>query len=745
MRKLCLLLLLIFSQSWSQENRPKVGLVLSGGGAKGLAHIGALKVIEESGVKIDYIGGTSMGAIVGALYASGYSANELDSIFRNIDFESLIQDEIPRNVKTFYEKEDSERYALTLPFDGFKVSFPQGISAGQNIYNLLARLLYHVKDIEDFNELPIPFICIVTDIEKGVPITMNKGYLPEAILASGTFPSLFEPSEIDGRMLVDGGVLNNYPIEEVISLGADIMIGVDVQDGLSTREDLETAPEILLQINNFRSVGYMKEKLKKTDIYIKPNIEEYTVISFDKGAEIILRGKEAAYEKKTELTALAEKQGNLVIDKKGIAKNEKLLIDHLELEGNENYSRGYVKGKLRFSMGDTITFKKLHQGINLLSATGNFKTVRHYIKKDGDYEVLKLKFKEEPSRLLLRLGVHYDDLYKTAGIINLTKKNLFMQDDVASFDFILGDHIRFNLDYYVDKGSYWSYGFSSKYTSFNSNVSFSLLADNFAAKENPSLRDISLDFEDLTNQFYFQTVFEEEFALRLGIEHKYVKYSSNTLKANLNDGENPNDDGRAIFENSQYFNGFGKLTLDTYDNKYFPTKGFNFSGDFHLYLLSTDFSGDFDQYSIAQGSFGAAFHIFPKLAFNIATSTGFKLGTANIGVFDFILGGYGNDYINNIIPFLGYDFLSISGNSYIKANARFDYNFAPKHHALLFANIANVDDDMYRTGAWFSIPEYSGYGIGYGLESIIGPIQVFLSTSPETKKSHFFFSIGYWF
>lgn len=221
------------SQNTANQEEVKVGLVLSGGGAKGFAHIGALKVIEEAGVKIDYIGGTSMGAIIGALYASGYTANELDSIFRNTDFTQLIQDNLPRDAKTFYEKEDSERYALALPFNKFKISFPSAISSGQNIYNELVRLLYHVRDIEDFNKLPIPFFCIATNVETGNEVVLNSGYLPEAIMASGTFPSLFEPSEINGQVLIDGGVINNYPVARVQKMGANVIIGVDVQHGLS--------------------------------------------------------------------------------------------------------------------------------------------------------------------------------------------------------------------------------------------------------------------------------------------------------------------------------------------------------------------------------------------------------------------------------------------------------------------------------------------------------------------------------
>ncbi|MBT8298423.1 MAG: patatin-like phospholipase family protein, partial [Maribacter sp.] len=184
MKTIATILLLVFFlvQTQAQYQEPKeevkVGLVLSGGGAKGLAHIGALKVIEEAGVKIDYIGGTSMGAIVGALYASGYSATQLDSIFRNIDFNGLISDNLPRGVKTFYEKEDSERYAVKLPFDNFKITIPQSYSGGQNIYHELVKHLYQVKDVNDFSKLPIPFLCIATNVETGEQVNLENGYLP---------------------------------------------------------------------------------------------------------------------------------------------------------------------------------------------------------------------------------------------------------------------------------------------------------------------------------------------------------------------------------------------------------------------------------------------------------------------------------------------------------------------------------------------------------------------------------------
>ncbi|PWK25732.1 patatin-like phospholipase family protein [Maribacter polysiphoniae] len=738
----------VHAQEQDQDNDVKIGLVLSGGGAKGMAHIGALKVIEEAGIKIDYISGTSMGAIVGGLYASGYSASQLDSIFRSIDFTSLINDNLPRSAKTFYEKEDSERYAINLPFNNFKLSVPQGFSGGQNIYNELVKRLYHVKDIHDFSKLPIPFVCIATNVETGEQIKLDKGYLPEAIMASGTLPSLFEPTTIDGKVLIDGGVVNNYPVEEVKKMGADLIIGVDVQHGLRDRGSLLSATEILLQISNFRTVKNMVEKSEMTDVYIKPDMMNYSVMDFDLDDEIIEKGRVAAVEKYDELLEIASKQTSEFKLKKHIVPADSLLITRLILRGDiENYTRGYVKGKLRFKLGEETTFEKLQQGVSNLAATGNFSTIRYELLSDGDGEDLILKLNETPNKTFLRIGAHYDDLYHSAALINLTRKNLFFGDDVASFDLILGDQVRYNMQYYIDKGTYWSLGFNSRYNNFGKEINFDLIKNYFQIPASININTLNMDVLDVTNQIYLQTVLQEEFGFSLGVEHKFLKYSTTTLGSMTDEdaelSSNSTED-RTYFEKSNYFSAYGQLKLDTYDDKYFPTRGLFFDGDFHLYLFSSDFNDNFKEFSIAKAKMGAALPLTKKLSLNIETEGGFKLGTSGVASMDFVLGGYGTNLINNFTPFIGYDYLSLPGNSYVKAYSRLDFELAPKNHLMLMANFANVDDDLFRTGEWFDAPKYSGYGIGYGLESFMGPLQIMYSWSPE-GTSRFFFSLGYWF
>ncbi|WP_424200790.1 patatin-like phospholipase family protein [Algibacter sp.] len=727
------------AQNEVQENpRPKVGLVLSGGGAKGLAHIGVLKVIDSLGVKIDYVAGTSMGSIIGALYASGYSGKQLDSVFQKIDFDNIINDNLPRSSIAFSERSNLEKYAVKLPFNDFKIKLPSALSRGHNTYSLLLKLLLHVNDVDDFSKLPIPFFCIATNIENGDQVILDQGNLTQSIIASGALPSLFQPVNINDQILIDGGVVNNYPIDELRNKGMDIIIGVDVQDGLSKRDELTSAPEVLLQLNNFRSINNMKLKVKKTDIYIKPNIRDFNVVSFNQGNAIIEAGKTATLSKLHVLRDLSYHKTSINQPIK-IKAIDSIRLNEIEIKGNNNYTRAYVLGKLKFKNDKKISYKYFNKGINNLVATNNFDAIEYELKNTKNKEGYNLvaKVKETDVNTFFKLGIHYDDLYKSAALVNLTKKHLLFKNDVASLDLILGDNVRYNFEYLIDKGFYWSVGLRSRYNQFHKNISAQLVLDDDQITTT-GLNKIDVKLRDQMNQFYVQTLFRRDFALSIGVEHKRLEINSETIF-----GNNSNDD--FIFENTDYLSLFGNLKLDTYDNKYFPKKGVYFNGDLNIYLHASGFAEDFKDFSVAKGDIGYAFGVSHNLAFNLKTSAGFKLGDKSNRTLDFALGGYGNDLINNFIPFLGYDFISLTGNSYIKASAMADYEIIKKHHLTLEGNWANVDDNIFDTGEWVTLPDYRGYALGYGIETFLGPIQAKYSYSPEGKSSNWFFNIGFWF
>ncbi|MBS7256243.1 patatin-like phospholipase family protein [Flavobacterium branchiicola] len=710
--------------------RPKIGLVLSGGGAKGFAHIGVLKVLEEAGIKIDYIGGTSMGSVIGGLYASGYNASQIDSIFKRTNFDELINDYIPRSSKNFYGKKNDELYAITLPFSNFKIGIPEALSKGMYNYNLLSSLTRNVRHVRDFNKLPTPFLCIATNIETGEEVLLNKGNLVQAMMASAAFPSLFTPVEIDGNLLVDGGVVNNYPIKEVRNLGADIIIGVDVQDDLLKRKNLKNATRILVQITNLQSIEKMKSKVKDTDIYIKPDIRDFGVISFDRGEEIIRKGEEATFAVYEKIKSLVN-EDNFYKKPKLKISSDTLEINKINSDKLDNYTKEYINGKLRFKPGSTITYADLKTGINNLDATQNFSTISYCLEPDGDKDNLDLVLKENPTQTYLKLGLHYDGLYKSAILLNLTHKKTFLKNDVTSLDIILGDNFRYDFNYYIENGFNISFGFRSRLNQFNRNVttSFSSLLEG-----NPSVNLINVDFFDITNQAYFQTIFVQKFLMGGGLEYKYLKIDSPTLSNEVN-----------TIEKSNYFSVFGYLKYDSFDNKSFPHSGLYFSSDVQTYLASSDFTHNFKPFSTAKVEVGFAKTLFRRATVKIGADAGFNIGSDSVPFFDYIFGGYGYNKINNFNYFYGYDFLSIAGNSYIKTDITLDYEIFKKNHVNFSANFANLGDDIFSTVDWISMPSYTGYALGYGLETIIGPIEIKQSWSPEMSKSYTWFSIGFLF
>jgi NTE family protein len=736
MKKLLLLVsLLIFTQiSLGQDNntqnkRPKVGLVLSGGGAKGLAHIGVLKVIDSLGIKVDYIAGTSMGAIVGGLYASGYNANQLETIFSNIDVDALLQDYTPREAKSFYEKRNDEIYALILPFNKFKLGLPSGLSKGLYNFNLISLLTKHVSNVRDFNQLPIPFLCIATDAETGEKVVLEKGILAQNMIASGALPTLYNPVEINGRLLIDGGVVDNYPIEELLAKGVDVVIGVDVQDGLKSREELKGVTSLLSQINNFSMIEKMAQKQKATNIYIKPDIKGFSVVDFERGEAIIFKGKQKALEFVPVLLPYVNsksKQTNAVI------VQDSIYIKEVSFNKLDNFTRAYILGKLKFKRNIKISNKQFQKGISNLNATQNFSAINYYFEKAQDGDNLILQLKENENNTFLKFGLHYDELYKSGILLNYTKKKFFVKNDVVSLDLILGDNIRYNFDYYIDNGFYWSFGFNSKLTTFNRNVTSNITRD---LAIDPSVSAINVDFFDLSNQAYLQTIFAQKFSIGSGVEFKYLRLRSETLQ-----------NSNSVFESSNYLSLFGFVKYDSFDKKYFPKTGWNFNSELRYYIYSSDYINNFERFSIAKADFGFAQPIAKHVTFKFQSEGGFSIGERSVSYFDFILGGYGFQQVNNIKPFLGYDFLSVVGESYLKLSLTADYEFIKKHHFNFIANFANIGNNIFDTvDTWFERPNYSGYSFGYGMETVIGPVEIKHSWSPETRDHYTWFSVGFWF
>lgn len=720
-----------FSQEFQAELPPKIGLVLSGGGAKGFAHVGVLKVIEQTGLKIDYVGGTSMGAVIGGLYAANYSANEIDSIIKTIDFMTLLQDIVPRSQSPFFEKQYGENHLITFPVNSkHKIRLPKAIATGQSVYNKMNALFEHVNTITEFDKLPIPFFCVATDLESGKYVLLEKGHLPEAIRASASLPTLLEPVEMEDRSYIDGGVSNNFPVEEMRSKGATIIIGVDVQGKLEKEEDINSVVDVLNQIINFQMYAKDDEKVQELDIHVKPNTQNFSVTSFDKTLEIIAEGENVANEKRAvfEKLAMLQKQAN-VQPLKPVKKTAiKRHISKIEMNSLEHYSRAYILGKMNIEVGDSLSYEEVNEKIDRLSVGNDFDLIKYKIEKLSDWEnELRLDIIENKTLSFVKVGVHYDPLYKSSVLLNYTTKHMIQKNDIFSTDFIFGDNIRLNMNYFVDNGFYVSYGVSTRFNNFDANVRF----------DGDVVNRISKDYSDFTSMLYSQTTFNRKFAVGLGLEYKLLDISTRSLVRE-------NSKEKSYFEKSNYLNSLAYLKLDTYDRISFPKSGFLVDGEFKYFMGSTDYNDNFTPFSQAKLKLSVVETISDKLTFHLTTEGGVTFQENTSNQFLYTLGGYGENLINNHIPFYGYEFEYYQDHSYLKGMLEVRYEMFKKHTLGFIANYARTDIDVFNDGAVFQ-DILSGYAIEYGYLSVLGPVRVVRDWTPDINKGNWYLSIGLWF
>ena len=312
---LCALFLLPTDASAQRRGRrKKVAVVLSGGGAKGTAHVSALKVIEDAGIPIDMIVGTSMGSIVGALYCSGYTTHQLDSIVREQNWTLLLTDGQERGSKSMDVRQMEERYVVSAAFDKSPWEVIEGgLLKGNNIGRFFSELTADHLDSMSYNNLPIPFACVATDIVSGNEVVMHSGILAESMRSSMAIPGVFPPIKKNGMVLVDGGLVNNYPVDVARRMGADVVIGVDVTDKHKTADQINSTGEVLLRILDVICSNKYKENVALTDVHINVDVNGYSSASFSKVAidTLIERGRQAALDKWDALVELRKRLGRI--------------------------------------------------------------------------------------------------------------------------------------------------------------------------------------------------------------------------------------------------------------------------------------------------------------------------------------------------------------------------------------------------------------------------------------------------
>lgn len=733
----------VFSQKSEQKNdsiKPKIGLVLSGGAAKGFAHIGVLKAIEEAGLELDYIAGTSMGAAVAALYATGYSAKQIDSIIMSIDFTKMLTDDIDRKYNSFFDKKNNEKYILKLPIKNFKIGLPIALSKGQSTYNKLSELYHPVDHITDFSKLPIPFFCIATNIETGKQVEINSGSLALAVRSSASLPTLLAPSVIDSVTVIDGGISNNFPIKEMRDKGIDYVIGIDVQGSLKKQRNLDSAVKVIDQIVNFQLYGKDSTSLKQdVDLYLHPDVREFSIIDFDKKRQIIDAGYEKAKSYIPQLKKLAQEQPLQKEKKKLILDTKKYIVNSYEITGAKNYTRRYIRGKLNFKKGQKISLQEFNKNINYATTTNNFSSIFYsFLEKDSVVD-LKIQLTQNPEYKFLKLGAHYDPLYKLAGLVNYTHKHLFIQNDMLSVDLAYGDNVRYGVNYFIDNGNFLSYGLYSRFNQFETVVNSNNITNRYGF-DFSDVNQINFEYEDFTNYIYTQANYLNKYAISIGMEHKHIRSFTNNFSST-------EDDVRAFFDDSHYLTILGKLEADTYDKKSFPNKGVLVNATWRSFLTSTDFGKNFTPFSQVRLTMEGIWTLSNRLSFFGQGDGALSFTEGTLPNFNYALGGYGKSFINNFIPFYGYKFSELEGNSFLKTLGTLRYRYYKKNYVNFTTNYAIVSNnilDLMRTESFFKNAK-TGYAIGLGSDTILGPFEINYAWSPENRYKTVYISAGFWF
>ena len=409
---LCLCPLMLFA---AEAAKPKVGLVLSGGAARGLAHVGVLKALEEQGIHIDAIAGTSMGAVIGGLYASGYKIDELEKLALGIDWQEALSDAPEREDVPFRRKQDDRDFLVKqkLSFrDDGSLGLPLGVIQGQNLALLLESLLAHSSDIRDFDKLPIPFRAVATDIVNGEKVVFRKGHLPQVIRASMSIPAVFAPVEINGQLLVDGGMVDNIPVDVAREMGVDIVIVVDIGTPLRGRKQLNTVFDILNQSITLMTRSNSEVQLaslKPDDILIQPALASYGATDFGRSLDIINAGYRATQALEKRLAVLRQAT-DVQLAEARTAEERTPVITAIKIENDSKIGDSVIRYYIRQPIGEPLDLGRLQRDMGTLYGLDYFDQVQYRVVHKGQERTLVISARGKRSGTdYLRLGLNLSD------------------------------------------------------------------------------------------------------------------------------------------------------------------------------------------------------------------------------------------------------------------------------------------------------------------------------------------------
>lgn len=763
-----ILFLLAFSSSAQDmvvRQRPKVGVVLSGGGAKGFAHIGALRVIEEAGIPIDYIAGTSMGSIIGGLYAVGYDPDMMQKLCTEQNWDMIIKDQIPRKFIPLEKRINERHYLISVPRVDGKFKLKRSLVDGMYVNMLLTRLTMPAHKERDFSKLPVPFLCIGTDMISADPIEFNKGSLAQSIRASMSIPFLFEPVDYDGYLLCDGGLTNNFPVRNVREKGADIIIGVDLEIIKSDPEVLDNSLKVLERLIAVVSQDESNKARESCDILIRPDIGKANIMSFNDFSPIIECGEKGAREKFPELKRLADSLqalGPFEVERHHTQPVDSVTIASVKVDGVDEYNARMIESEFGDQFPCVFAIDDIETIIVKVYSQGYYSNVWYELVDSPEGNILKFHCKNRTS-LNFSLAGHYDNNYGIGVLLNMNART---------------KHFTYNVDLNVSDNPYFKAGITHRYTRMLSGTA-EISAMSLKANLYNSQRNIvnALSMQNNALDLYFQVAPSVTQALKLGfrleytmlIDLQYSEYGVEEYKHKLN----PRAYVHYFFNNE--------------DQTVFPRKGWNVNviGKciFHDTVFSTASSRP--KYSL-QADVRKSFPIGRHHAFRLGAVGAARLGTNAFDEEDgFFIGGQSKMYyLDNVLPFTGLPFLSAFTDRVAFAKAAWQWNFHKNFYAVLgcdagymknFLKIYDWSDDLKNiehqenpTAAemeqmmnyinkvddllsddiddWFCPDSFvMGAGLTLGVKTMFGPIELQLSKSNAIKDWILFVNVGFWF
>lgn len=700
------------------EQRPKIALVLSGGGAKGAAHIGVLKVLEKYQVPIDIIVGTSVGSIVGGMYSVGYSPDEIEKTVLNLKFNSLLTNSKDRNLKNIEEKIENDKYPFTMSIDkNLKLSFPMGFLNGENIYLQLKDIFSRAENIKNFNELPIEYRAITTDLQTGKEVILSDGDLAIATFKSMAIPSFLEPVKDENKFYVDGGVVNNFPIDVAISLGADIIIAVDITAETSKINEKSNLVTILDKLATYNGNRKTETHKKLADLLIVPDVKDHDTIDFGNLNELVVAGEDAAEKYGYILANLSSPKDFKEIKDKAL-KEEPIQINKIKLEGNSiltlkkvNELKPSVKNR-KFTKADLNDWTKKIYSVSYIE--------RVFYEVNDDTVIFKVK---EKDGINIRASLNYASNYggsmniaATVPNFGIWTRNYTIKAEASSFP-----KINFNNVTFYEVGKFKLLGGAS--IGYETDPLFIYKNGDKVSTYTTNKFIASLSFGTAISNSVVS-------GISLGYANNDNKYLSGDR-----DIYNFNENYQALFSSIYTY-------VDTLNEKNFPSKGtiLRLEG-----FNSQDISGK--ETNLGGGMFSANFYtpLSEKFSVGFGVAGGKMRGEELPKSSLFRIGGLRSS--ETAFSFVGLPMMGVYADEFYILRGGIQYKLTDTFHLLAKYNMLTYSSDSLPFQDNYSIGDrkYHGYGGGIGWNTFLGPISLFLSNNLDSSSPLFEVYMGYTF